>query len=178
MIFDSVHNWRLYPLGQMWEQAFLFLEGVGPDLPLGRYPIAGIHPDDTADVFAVVEEYTPVPAGTKTFETHQRYVDIQYLLRGEEWLDYAPLTPELAVDTPYDAARDAAFHAVPEKVSARVLLGGGMFCALFPDDAHCPGLSACPPENMGEELPVVRKLVVKIRVSLLERHNEPPVGAV
>ncbi|GFM35834.1 YhcH/YjgK/YiaL family protein [Desulfovibrio psychrotolerans] len=187
MIADTLEHWRRYPLGAAWEKAFAFLEGVSPDIPAGRYAIAG------DDIFAEVAEYVPVPGGTKPYEAHRVYMDLQYLLAGREWLLNAPLDT-LRLRQPYNAERDFALYEVPAQESARVPLGGGMFAALYPHDGHCPGIARHgglvgePADELADESAdepdagvatdvagaaavragqPVKKVVVKIRVALL-----------
>lgn len=133
MITDTLAHWRRYPLGEAWEKAFTFLEGVSPDISAGRYAIDG------DDIFAEVAEYVPVPDGAKPYEAHRVYMDVQFLLAGREWLLHAPLNT-LRLRQPYNAERDFALFEVPVQAGARVPLGGGMFAALYPQDGHCPGI--------------------------------------
>ncbi len=47
-------------------------------LPAGSYPVKGDM------VVANVQEYTTFPAEQGSFETHEKYFDIQYLVSGRE----------------------------------------------------------------------------------------------
>ncbi len=155
MIINTLEHWRQYRLGAAWEKAFDFLISLAPDIATGRHVIDG------SDVFAEVAEYATVPEMEKPYESHRTYMDIQYLLRGREWLDYAPIRT-LRVRQDYDSQRDFMLYERPALPVNRLMLGSGMFAALYPEDGHSPGI-ACGgmPEN-------VKKVVVKIRVSLLE----------
>lgn len=144
MITDTLAHWRRYPLGEAWEKAFTFLEGVSPDISAGRYAIDG------DDIFAEVAEYVPVPDGAKPYEAHRVYMDVQFLLAGREWLLHAPLNT-LRLRQPYNAERDFALFEVPAQAGARVPLGGGMFAALYPQDGHCPGIER-PAEPVAESV--------------------------
>ena len=42
-------------------------------------------------------------------ETHKKYVDIQYLAAGEEYVGWCPFSPDLNVVEPYDEEKDIAF---------------------------------------------------------------------
>ena len=120
----------------------------------GHYPIRG------EQCFANLDRYTTRAADACFPETHQRFVDIQYLVEGEEYLGWCPLSPELSVRTPYDAARDVTFYErlVPE---SNLVLLPGSFAVLFPEDVHRPQVAT-------EDGPApVTKVVVKISTELL-----------
>lgn len=120
----------------------------------GHYPIRG------EQCYANLDRYTTREADACFPETHQRFVDIQYLVEGEEYLGWCPLSPELSVHTPYDAARDVTFYErlVPE---SNLVLLPGSFAVLFPEDVHRPQVAT-------EDGPApVTKVVVKVSTELL-----------
>lgn len=129
--------------------AFSFLrEADLARLPLGRADIDG------DEVFANVQEYDTVPAGQKQMEAHRRYYDVQYVVEGEEVLQYAPLAG-LAPSGEFDEEADFGLFATPEAPSSIVLRAGEM-AVLAPEDAHKPGCAVGEPGR-------VRKIVVKVR---------------
>lgn len=116
-------------------------------LPLGRVDVDG------DEVFANVQEYDTVPADQKQMEAHRRYCDVQYVVEGEELLQYAPLEG-LAPAGGFDEAADFGLFATPEAPGSVVLRAGDM-AVLAPEDAHKPGCVAGAPAR-------VRKVVVKV----------------
>jgi len=133
-------------------QAFAFLRR--PDvaaLPDGRHPIDGDR------VFALVQRYETVAEQAPRFETHRRYVDVQYLVAGEEVIGWAPAA-RLAVTAPYDAAQEACFGTVAAGAWSPVLLRAGELAVLYPEDAHAPKLAARAPSS-------VHKIVVKVALA-------------
>lgn len=90
-------------------------------------------------------------------EAHRKYIDIQYLIEGEELIGVAPLA---SMERVAEAApeRDIWFY---EGETAKLPLSGGRFAILFPQDAHAPCIAA------GECRPV-RKVVVKVAVEPAE----------
>jgi biofilm protein TabA len=129
-------------------QAFRFLGR--PDLatlPEGRYPIDGER------IYALVQEYETQPLAAGFLEAHRNYLDVQFIVRGEEAIGYAPLAGQ-AVQTPYDAARDIAFY---HGACTPCHLLPGMFAIFFPTDAHLPARTATTACR-------VRKVVVKVSV--------------
>jgi beta-galactosidase beta subunit len=63
---------------------------------------------------------------------------------------------DLIVVEEYNSEKDIAFYETPEEIT-KVILKPGLFCILFPDDAHQP---ACLIDKPAE----VRKVVIKIRL--------------
>ncbi len=76
---------------------------------------AGLIPGryDYGDFFINVQRGTTKPLNEGRFETHIRYVDIQYEIEGSELMAYAP-RDALKDDLPYDEKNDIAF-LVPTK---------------------------------------------------------------
>ena len=125
------------------------------DVADGDYPIG------QEGCVAKVQRYTTRPMDECRPETHVRFVDVQYLADGEEYLGWCPMSPDLVETEPYDEARDVTFYRalVPE---SNVALFPGSFAVLYPMDVHRP---CCAIED-DCCVPVV-KVVVKIPVELM-----------
>ena len=150
MILDSLPQWRRYAaLHTRLAQAFAFLEQATPDSADGRHAIDG------DAVFALVQRYQTRPAAGP-LEAHRRYVDVQYLLRGREVIQWAPLASLSTIARPYDEKQDAGLFAADAGV-ASVPVSAGQFMILCPDDAHAPCCAWAEPES-------VVKIVVKVAV--------------
>lgn len=120
----------------------------------GRYSIDG------DKVYFNLQRYeTRLPEMCRP-ESHKKYVDIQYLVEGEEFLGWCPFSPDLKVTEPYDAEKDVAFYQklIPE---SSIFLSPGTFVVLYPEDVHSPCTSVG-----GVAEPVV-KVVVKVALDLL-----------
>ncbi|MBR2836410.1 MAG: YhcH/YjgK/YiaL family protein [Coriobacteriales bacterium] len=107
-----------------------------------------------------VMEYTSKTRSEGSYESHKDYVDIQCVIKGEEYLEVAP-TSALCVTKPYDEAGDYMLFDGAYS-GEKYLLTPGRFCLVIPDDAHMPGVS---PTNIPGP---VKKAVFKIQVSHLE----------
>ena len=114
----------------------------------GRYEVDGER------LFYSLQSYVNKPAND-TPEAHRKYIDIQFLISGREWMDVAPLAnmTEVAEARPEG---DIWLHRGP--VDGRVLLAGDRFAVLWPEDAHAPGIAV---DGTPEQC---RKCVVKVRV--------------
>jgi YhcH/YjgK/YiaL family protein len=151
MIVDRIENARLYlPLHRQFKKAFALLaDPPTAQKPDGRYAIDG------DDLYCMVQHYTTKPVDQAKFESHKKYIDIQVLLAGQELLGYAP-TAGLEVAVPYDEPKDIMFYRVGT-MTAQVRLEPGVFCLLFPHDAHLPSCQiTCPAE--------VHKIVFKVKL--------------
>lgn len=150
MIYDIFENrQQYYPCHKAFPMAFEFIaEAVKRDLAPGKYEIDG------SNVFAIVQEYTTKPKGEE-FEAHRQYIDIQYIVSGQESMECAELK-NCQVVTPYDAQKDCAMH-ICTGVSAQMEFDAGTFAVFFPRDAHKPGFMLNMPGT-------VKKIIVKVHV--------------
>ncbi len=151
MIVDRIENGRLYePMHKRFQKAFAVLADPAiAQKPDGRYPV------DDDDLFYIVQHYTTKPIDQGRFESHRTYIDIQALIAGQEVLAWSPIQG-LEVVEPYDEAKDIMFYRVGT-IPAQTRLELGLFCLLYPHDAHLPSCQvACPS--------AVHKVVFKIRV--------------
>ncbi len=86
-----------------------------------------------------------------TPEAHRKYIDIQYLIEGEELVGVAPLeTMTEVVEAKPD--NDIWLHHGP---TAKLPIGNRRFLVLFPEDAHAPAIAIGAPAT-------VKKCVVKV----------------
>ena len=121
----------------------------------------GVYPIDGKNSYAILQRYnTRIPDSAKP-EAHRQYVDIQYIVDGQEELGWCPLNPELREHTKYDIDKDIIFYErlVP---GSSVIRREGYFAVLYPADVHRP----CGAVN-GESEPVT-KVVVKIAVDYIK----------
>jgi YhcH/YjgK/YiaL family protein len=105
-------------------------------------------------VFAIVQRYNTVIAEHPRFEYHRTYIDIQYILAGNEMIGWIPAVRMSLTDV-YDADKDIAFGSAPAGTWSAVQLQAGDAAIFYPEDAHAPRLAASAPA------PVV-KIVVKV----------------
>lgn len=151
MITCNLSNIRKYDYGnERFKMAFDFLEHTdllaltpGTEVPIGD------------GILAKIQEYTTDPEDTRRFETHRDYFDIQFVVRGEEFIGIVPakgLTP----DGDYSDADDIQYYKTPAKHGGAVLRDGD-FLIVPPEDAHRPNC-------MTDKACKVRKIVVKVKV--------------
>ncbi|HRX11467.1 MAG TPA: YhcH/YjgK/YiaL family protein [Draconibacterium sp.] len=134
-----------------WDQAFNFLKSANlKNLPLGKQELEGEH------VFVTVQQYFGKEKPDALYESHKKYIDIQYVIDGEELIGLTTID-KVKVKEPYNEEKDISFYdfdggdylkATPEK-----------FFIFFPEDVHRPSITA------GDSIQI-KKIVVKI---LLEK---------
>jgi len=153
MIFDRLENcWRYEALHAHFAAAFAFLKKATEEqLPVGRYELDG------ENLFAMVQEYQTLAADKSRMEGHRRYIDIQYLIRGNEKIEVIPLSKGTPT-VPYSEERDVGFFEDAES-PVSLPIGAGEYAILWPEDLHKPGMM------QGNAPTLVKKVVVKIRIS-------------
>jgi len=156
MIFDRLDNWRRYPYGSAWEDAFEYLAALPLDCPDGETELRG------RDIYVRVMSYQPCRRRDAVLEAHREYADVQCVLSGVELVEWYP-ADTLEVKTPYDAARDAEFYTATALAPLRADVRYDRFVVFFPGDAHRTQISAARTASP------VKKAVIKIRQSLLKR---------
>jgi len=152
MIVDKIENAHLYAnLSDRLTKALEILKNKSLiEKDDGRYDVDG------DNLYYIVQRYETRPADQCKLEAHKKYIDIQFVAAGEEILGYTPLE-NLETSQPYNEAKDIVLYKMPAKISI-MKLGPGMFCILFPQDAHMPKCHLDSPSN-------VHKVVVKIKIN-------------
>ncbi|WP_075590745.1 YhcH/YjgK/YiaL family protein [Labilibacter marinus] len=149
MILDSLDNVKHYrSLNERIKKGFEFLEEIDFEtIEAGKYNVDG------DDIFAIVSEYNTKEHPDAKPEAHERYLDIQYIVKGEEYIGYAPLEDQ-EVMVPYNVEKDVVFY---HSELSLMKMSEGMFALFFPTDVHAPNMKI-------EESKPVKKVVVKILV--------------
>lgn len=149
MIVDKIENTNLYKnLGERIKKSFDYIKQTDlKNLKPGRYDI------DEDNIFALISEYETKTESEGKLEAHRKYIDVQYVIEGEELMGYAPLGDQSILE-PYKEENDIIFYK-GEKVFIKVT--EGMFAIFFPEDVHMPGIQI-------EKKSPVKKLVIKVKV--------------
>lgn len=150
MIYDNIKNIARYEhLLPGIAEGLRFLAEAQTDLATGRINLNG-------ENFANVDVYTTKHVNAVGYEAHRKYIDIQFLLLGEETVFVRNLE-DLECTMEYDAERDVAFYRHDDKLATTVTLGNGYFVILFPEDAH-------EPQHCTNNPMEVKKVVVKVAI--------------
>jgi biofilm protein TabA len=107
-------------------------------------------------VFAIVQRYETMMTDIPVFEYHRKYIDVQYVVSGEEVIGWATVE-RMTITEAYDMDKDICFGTVLEGQWTPLLLRAGQLAVLYPEDGHAPKLAAGAPSP-------VMKIVVKVAV--------------
>ena len=149
MIYDHISNAATYTgVSASIKKGLDYLVNTDLEsLEVGKYEIDG------SDVFVLIQEYQANALENAKCEAHKKYVDIQYIISGEEYIGYAPLEG-MEVITPYNEEKDVLFVKWDGVLMNH---SKGSFSIFFPQDAHMPKvekIAASP----------IKKAVVKIKL--------------
>jgi biofilm protein TabA len=133
----------------LWNAAFAYMKNKRLDtLATGRHEIAG------EMLFASVTDGPSKELDKATWESHKKYIDLQYVIRGKERIGVAPASGAL-ITKQYDENKDVMNYEVTDGLY--YMAEPEIFFLFFPSDAHRPNIKV-------EGFDVVKKIVLKIRV--------------
>ena len=116
------------------------------DLSPATYPLSGGNK-------VLIQQGTTKAAQGALAEAHREYLDIQYILEGQETVGWAPVE-ELQLEGEFDTVKDKGKYS--GKFDFLTVRAG--FCYIvFPEDGHMPGVHLDVPANY-------TKAVVKLKV--------------
>lgn len=132
---------------EMWDKVFRFLgDGKLSTLAPGRYPVDG----DNA--YATITLGAPKNLDDSKWESHRKYIDLQYVIMGKVKLGVCPL-PLAQVTEPYNEKKDAAHYNADGKYYTATPKN---FFLFFPENVHRPDIKL-------KGFDTLKKLVIKIR---------------
>ena len=134
MILDSIDNGaRYYALHPRLSRVFDFLRTADiKTLELGRHDIDG------DNLFVNVSELELRPLDAAHLEAHNRYIDVQVVIEGEEIFGWSERKECTTPEGEFDPERDIIFYGdVPQTFYT---VREGQFTILYPEDAHAPML--------------------------------------
>ena len=148
MIIDNVENIGNYP--QIPDYVVNFILGLSSDTECMRYDLID-------NDFVNVETYSTKLIKDAKFESHDRYIDIQLLLEGEERI-YLTNRDGLEVSEIYNVDKDITFYKNSVNDADYVTLNATNFILIYPHEAHAPQVA------IGDKSKIVKKAVAKIRI--------------
>ena len=148
MILDKIENLDIYTsLSERLAKGIDYINKSDfSKIDLGTYKIDG------DDVFAMVQAYETKKIENCKLEGHNQYIDIQYVIEGEEYIGYMPKDNQELIakkengDCEFYKGKPTLFKFDPSVI--------GIF---YPADLHMP----CVASN---QISKVRKVVVKVRL--------------
>lgn len=156
MIYDNLRNCSLYfSFSEKLEKALSYLSSTNfTNVEAGRYDIDG------ENVYALVSEYNTKPLSAAKWESHRKYIDVQFMVIGKEKMGYTEAKKVITLEE-YNSDKDYTIH----KGEGNFLNAEeGHFAIFFPTDIHMPGVAINIPKP-------VKKVVVKVRTDYVEEVN-------
>lgn len=149
MIVDNIKNIDIYEFkNQNLIKAFEYIRSKKfEDKLTGKVEIDG------EDLYAIISEYRPKLQNDVFWEAHKKYIDVQYIIKGEELIGYTS-TNDLDIVKPYDSKGDVVLGKAD---GSYVKMKSDDFMVLFPDDAHKPGI-------ISSDNTQVKKLIIKVKI--------------
>ena len=150
MIIDVLENSEKYvSLHKDFELVFNFLKNNDISvMECGKHSLRG------DEVFFNLQEYET--KHTQKLEAHKKYIDIQYIVKGIERMEFAE-TSKLKVTESYNPDKDVKFLEEPKVIDASIV-EAGEYRIFYPEDAHRPGLCV---DNKPAK---VKKILAKILI--------------
>ena len=102
--------------------------------------------------YFMVQEGTTRPAKEASYEFHKKYIDVQIILSGSEYVGWETAS-RLKETVPYDETKDIGFAG--GEMDHVINITAGMFYAAFPQDMHAPCLYLQQPNEF-------KKIVIKL----------------
>lgn len=107
------------------------------------------------DSYYMVQEYCTKQRIDCKLESHKKYVDIQWIVKGREEIDTASVIG-LEILEDYNSEKDAMFWKIPDNMQRNVL-GENSYVVLYPHDGHMPCIAVGKTEK-------IKKIVVKVKI--------------
>ena len=149
----DLKGWRSRTDLKGFEAAFEFLDRTKlADVPVGKHAIEG------EQVYALVQKLPSRAPETAQFESHRKYIDVHYLVAGQESSGSAP-AESLKVAVPYDESKDVILYDVPQQYT-KIEMTPGHFVIYQPGQAHLPNCHLRGPHDL-------HKVVIKVHVDYL-----------
>ncbi len=132
MVLDSLALSGDYvSLGKHLAKAFDYVRKTDLlSLAEGRYEVDG------DNIFALVNERDLKKPADAALEVHDKYIDIQIVLRGEEGFGWKTRKDCTSPRGEFSTEKDILFY--DDKPSTYFTLKAGEFAIFFPGDAHAP----------------------------------------
>ena len=154
MILDRIENKSLYEgINEGIRRVLDFASTLTPE----TYPTEKVYLDGDALFINAPQYVTHAREGAVT-EAHRKYIDVMYMVDGEENIYVKPTANLSKITKEYDPEGDALLADTDDDTTA-VRLEAGMFLVLFPDDAHAPACDPLPKSSVA-----VKKIIAKILI--------------
>jgi len=160
-IFGNINSVKNHLNLEKFSTAFKYLEQVLEKDTKENKRLLGLTFDSFEKVdldnnnFALEQVYTTKERNNCFFESHRQYIDVQFILEGEEIIEVVD-NQRLKIATSYNSEIDLIKYFTP-MLQTQIVLKKGDLAIFYPEDAHMPSICTSSP------LKVV-KTVVKVAI--------------
>jgi YhcH/YjgK/YiaL family protein len=150
MIVDNIKNAnRYFGISERLTESLKHIIANGfANRDLGKYEISG------NTIFGIKSEYDTSINYDPKLEAHKKYIDLHYIIEGEEIINYELLKNQNVIKE-YDIDGDYMFYQSTK--STLINLKKGDFAIFYPNDLHLPGITV-------NENTKAKKVVIKILI--------------
>jgi YhcH/YjgK/YiaL family protein len=157
MIVDKIENYAKY--AHLPPALYRAIEYIGSTdfthVETGQYELEGKR------MISMVNRYRTKTLDKSIWESHRKYIDVQFVAGGHERFGHVALSKAPPVQTEYSEEKDVIFY---EHGTETFDAPAGTFMIFYPDDVHAPGLASGFPPKPSE----VVKIVVKVAVETVQ----------
>ncbi|MFV0291260.1 MAG: YhcH/YjgK/YiaL family protein [Mangrovibacterium sp.] len=132
----------------VWKKMFQFMQTDLAAMEVGKYILV----ED--ELIANIQEYNSKEPEAARWEAHEKFIDLQYVISGNEKMGVMPLVQAVNAGE-YNAEKDVVFYG--DNDGAIYPADNTQYFLFFTSDLHRPGIKD------GESTPV-KKVVMKIAV--------------
>ncbi len=150
MIIDTIQNASKYfPVHPLFAKAFEYINNTDlATTEAGKYEIDR---DNLKAIFSNKKGMTAEESVAK-FECHDRHIDIQLCISGNEQFGWKPREKCTTPNGGYNTEKDVQlYHDSPDTFFS---LTDGQFAIFFPEDVHAPMIGDAE----------IKKLVIKVKI--------------
>lgn len=151
MIIADLKDYQRYCNNDKMQRAFQFIKQTNlQSLEVGKHLIDG------EDIFALVQSYTTKEPNLCRFESHERYIDIQFIVSGVEKMSWLPID-KLSLAENDLAKSDKALYK-DSTIGNDFIVHEGQFVIFYPEDGHKACIAV-------DEPTLVKKIVLKVTLN-------------
>jgi biofilm protein TabA len=158
MICQTLSDWKksLNSLPDALKNALEWAEANIKSPPAdGKYPLEN-------GAYVIVQSYDSQPWEGKEFENHHKFIDVQVIVKGAEYIGWVQMDSR-DISRPYDEAKDAEFcNPVKGREYTYLFLDMGKFAIFWPGDWHMPTLVPARKTKPNQKFEKVTKFVIKV----------------
>lgn len=157
-IFGKIEDVKKQIPNKYFQEAFEYLQNITNDFK-------DIKEDECKKemlkhgMFVLKQIYKTKNRSDCFFESHKKYIDIQFMVKGDEYMDISDIS-SLKTIKEYDEKTDFIKYEGKEEGISKLLIKENELAIFFPSDAHQPCV-----KTKNEE--IIYKAVIKVPLKLL-----------